>query len=76
MKDKMVIELTEEYEAEILTSLLAENGIQSIVKKPFTGGYMQIAMGFTIYGIQLFVKPQDFDEASKLIEEFYSQVIE
>jgi len=69
MKPVKLISVASTIEADMIIYLLENNGIQSIKKQEGTGSYMNIYYGFSIYGAEIYVDEQDFQEASELINE-------
>lgn len=56
-------------EAEMIGTLLEENGISCYIKDLEAGGYMNIYMGFSVYGSELYVRESDLETAKALLNE-------
>jgi len=55
-------------DAELVMNLLRENGIQCFSKCRETGGYMNIYMGYSVYGEDIYVDRDDSEKALELLE--------
>lgn len=60
------------FEVEMLRELLKKNGITLSAKHRETGEYMLIAAGTTIFGEDLYVSDEQYDEAHALFEAFFA----
>lgn len=56
-------------EAQMLAEILNNHGIPSFCKDLGSGGYMNICMGYSIFGCDLYVRESDLEAASALLEE-------
>ena len=54
-------------EAELIMNLLRENGIQCFSKCRETGGYMNIYMGYSVYGEDIYVDKADCEKALEML---------
>ena len=48
---------------------LKQNGIETMSKQPGTGEYMSIAMGYSVYGTDIYVREDQKAKAEALINE-------
>lgn len=62
--------------AELLIGVLRENHIPSYSKKPGSGEYMAVSMGFSIYGIDLYVPEKDKEKALGILKEIQVQNVD
>ena len=51
-----VFNAADQIQAEVIHDHLKQNGIESISKQPGTGEYMNIAMGYSVYGTDIYVR--------------------
>lgn len=56
-----------ELEAELIINLLHENNIPCIKKSNGAGGYMNIYMGYSIFGEEIYVAQKDYQVAMDLL---------
>lgn len=66
----------DQMQAELLIGVLRENHIPSYSKKLGSGEYMAVSMGFSIYGIDLYVPEKDKEKALGILEEFQVQNVD
>jgi len=59
------------YEAEMLRSLLEKEGIEAVIKKPESGEFLNIYMGNSIFGAEIFVEPDHAEKATDLFEAYF-----
>ena len=52
--------------------VLQSEEIPFLAKDRGTGGVMRVITGFSIYGVDLFVRPDDLERASELMEALFS----
>ena len=64
-----VFNAADQIQAEMIHDYLKEHGIESISKQPGTGEYMSIAMGYSVYGTDIYVKEEQKAKAEALINE-------
>ena len=69
---KFLATVDNNFEVEMLRELLKTNGITLSAKHRETGEYMLIAAGTTIFGEDLFVSDEQYDEAHALYEAFFA----
>lgn len=71
MKGKItkVFNATDQIQAEMIHDHLKQNGIESMSKQPGTGEYMSIAMGYSVYGTDIYVLEDQKAKAEALINE-------
>ena len=55
-------------EAEMIESLLNDNGIEVIVRHAEAGDYTMLYMGYTAFNIELYVAEKDYKQAKELLE--------
>lgn len=69
MEDKItkVFNAADQIQAEMIHDHLKEHGIESMSKQPGTGEYMSIAMGYSVYGTDIYVKEEQKAKAEALI---------
>lgn len=63
-----LITAADESEYEVLKSLLNAHGIPVLKKSREAGGYMNIAMGMNVYGVDIYVPEKYYDEAAELVK--------
>lgn len=54
-------------QAELVAGLLEELGIPVLQKNPGSGGYMQVCMGFSVYGTEIYVDEADYERAKEVL---------
>ena len=64
-----VFNAADQIQAEVIHDHLKQNGIESISKQPGTGEYMNIAMGYSVYGTDIYVREDQKAKAEALINE-------
>lgn len=64
-----VFNATNQIQAEMIHDHLKQNGIESMSKQPGTGEYMSIAMGYSVYGTDIYVREDQKAKAEALINE-------
>lgn len=64
-----VFNAADQIQAEMIHDHLKEHGIESMSKQPGTGEYMSIAMGYSVYGTDIYVKEEQKAKAEALINE-------
>lgn len=62
-----VFNAADQIQAEMIHDHLKEHGIESMSKQPGTGEYMSIAMGYSVYGTNIYVKEEQKAKAEALI---------
>jgi hypothetical protein len=67
MKPVKVMTVMNTVEAGIILNLLRNNGIPCIKKDNFMGGYMNIYMGYSVYGAGIYVDEADYDKAMDIL---------
>ena len=72
MEIKKVYNAKDELEANMLATVLEEAGIKSHIQDPGMGQYLDVTMGFSTYGKDIFVDENKVDEAKKIIDEALS----
>ena len=66
-----VFNAADQIQAEVIHDHLKQNGIESMSKQPGTGEYMNIAMGYSVYGTDIYVREDQKAKAEALINELY-----
>lgn len=56
-------------EAEMMERMLEEYGIPCFIKDLESGGYMNIYMGYSVFGSEIYVREGDLKRAKSLLEE-------
>lgn len=56
-------------EAELIINLLHNNDITCYKKSKGSGGYMNIYMGYSVYGEDIYVDKSDYEKAKQLLNE-------
>ena len=58
MEDKItkIFNAADQIQAEMIHDHLKQNGIETMSKQPGTGEYMSIAMGYSVYGTDIYVR--------------------
>lgn len=57
-------------QAELILGVLRNNQIPCYTKDPASGGCMNLYMGYSIYGKEIYVDEEDYDRALELLEVF------
>lgn len=68
MKPVLLISVVNNYDAGIILNLLENNSIPCFKKDKFVGGYMNLLMGYSVYGQDIYVDEEDYDRAVELIQ--------
>ncbi len=68
MKPVKLTTVVQNYDAGIILNLLENNHIPCFKKDQFTGGYMNLYMGYSVYGQDIFVDEADYEKALALIQ--------
>lgn len=69
---KKLISITETFEINMLQELLASNDIQLMTLHRETGEYMMLYAGMSLFGADLYVPDEQYDEAMELYEAYFS----
>lgn len=64
-----VFNAADQIQADVIHDHLKQNGIESMSKQPGTGEYMNIAMGYSVYGTDIYVREDQKAKAEALINE-------
>lgn len=59
-------------EAAMLGALLEDSGIPYFIKEKGNGGYLKIYMGYTIFGEEIYVNENQYEQAKELVELYFS----
>ena len=70
-EENYLTSVCDEFEANILETLLNSNGIPILKKFPGAGGYLSLYMGKTSSGIDIYVPSKLFDFAKELVDSKY-----
>ncbi|MBU5427601.1 DUF2007 domain-containing protein [Tissierella pigra] len=57
------------YELDLIKSLLEENNIPYIIREPGIGQHMRIIGGLPLYGTDILVEKSSFEKANNILEE-------
>lgn len=68
MKPVKLTTVIHNYDAGIILNLLHNNCIPCLKKDKFTGGYMNLLMGYSVYGQDIYVDEKDYERALELIK--------
>lgn len=68
MKPVKLTTVFNNYDSGIILNLLKNNDIPCIKKDQFTGGYMNLLMGYSVYGQDIYVDEGDYDKALELLQ--------
>ena len=73
MEDKItkIFNAADQIQAEMIHDHLKQNGIETMSKQPGTGEYMSIAMGYSVYGTDIYVREDQKAKAEALINELF-----
>jgi hypothetical protein len=69
---KQLATLMNNIEVEMIKELFEDNDIPLFVQHRETGEFMTIYLGNTIFGIDLFVHDEEYDQAKLLYDSFFS----
>ncbi len=64
--------VTNEEDAAVLSELLARADIPFYAVRRGAGGYLRIVMGTSMFGQDIYVREEDYDEALALLEDCYA----
>lgn len=56
-------------EAELIANLLRNSNIPALRKSTGVGGYMNIYMGYSVFGEEIYVDEKDYDKAQEILKE-------
>lgn len=73
---RLLITANDEFEAEIVTSLLESNGIQTIKISRGDGDFQKVYMGMNTAGTDIYVWEKDYGFAQQLLEARIDELIE
>jgi len=63
-------------DAELIMNLLDNNNIPCFKKSKAAGDYLNIYMGFSVYGEDIYVDEKDYETAMDLLAGFYEDQVE
>ena len=69
VKITKIFNAADQIQAEMIHDHLKQNGIETMSKQPGTGEYMSIAMGYSVYGTDIYVREDQKAKAEALINE-------
>ena len=75
MKTVKIYNASDEFEAQMLISILEENHIPCYAMDSDIGEYMKITQGFSVFGIDLYVDTEDERKAKELVEQACKDVV-
>lgn len=67
MKPVKLVNVTNHIEAGIIMNLLLNNNIPCFKKDQFLGSYMNLYMGYSVYGEDIYVDERDYERALDII---------
>jgi len=67
-KEVYLVTASNEREYDVYKSLLDAYGIPFLKKQREAGGYLNISMGMNIYGVDIYVPEEYYDDAAELIK--------
>lgn len=59
-------------DATMITALLEDANIPSFIKDRGIGGYMKLYMGYTVFGIDIYVGQNSYDKAKEFMDFYYN----
>lgn len=65
---RKLLSVSSEIEAKMMIELLNNNNIACLKKDNFTGSYMDIFMGYSIFGEDIYVNKNDYEKAKELLD--------
>ena len=65
-----IFNAADQIQAEMIHDHLKQNGIETMSKQPGTGEYMSIAMGYSVYGTDIYVREDQKAKAEALINDY------
>lgn len=71
-----ICNVSDQMQAELLSSVLRENHIPCFSKKTGSGEYLTVSMGFSVYGEDLYVPEQEKEKALGIIKKFQMQSVD
>ena len=76
MEEKItkIFNAADQIQAEMIHDHLKQNGIETMSKQSGTGEYMSIAMGYSVYGTDIYVREDQKAKAESLINELLEGV--
>lgn len=66
---KKVVSATDSIEASMFVNLLKNNGIPAYTVDKESGDYLKVYMGYTIFGVDIYVNEEDYEQAFALLAE-------
>lgn len=75
-KEAFLISVANDMEAKVIEALLSSHDIPVLRKYKGAGGYLQVYMGATIFGIDLFVSSRELETAKEILAAEYRPLIE
>lgn len=70
IQEKILLETADEFTYLTVKEILKDNDIPYIVKDDYSGGYMKVIAGRSIYNKKIIVSNMDYDKAYDLVGEF------
>ena len=65
---KAIYNARDEVEAQMVCSYLADAGIDSYAADSYSGEYLKVSSGFSVYGKDIYVNDEDESRARKIVE--------
>lgn len=67
MRPVKLVSASDGIQADLIAGMLKEQGIPVMRKKLGSGGYMQVYMGFSVYGEEIYVDEADYEQAAEVL---------
>lgn len=64
----LLISVSDKIQGGLVKGLLDDAGIPFLIKDRESGGFMNVYMGFSVYGIDIYVDKSNYDRAKELID--------
>ncbi len=68
---ELLLSVTDTVEADLIINTLKNNNIECFKKDKGTGSYMNLYMGYSIYGQEIYVNQEDYEQAKQICEEIF-----
>ena len=73
MQPKLLITVNDFMESNMIVAFLEQSGIPVFVRDLGSGGLLKVAMGYSIFGQELYVDKDQYQEASQLLKAFFDR---
>lgn len=64
----LLLSVSDKIQGGLVTGLLEDAGIPFFIKDKESGGFMNVYMGFSVYGANIYVDKSNYDRAKELID--------